>query len=219
MSELPPELTELTEADEAENTSQQRKSGGAFRVLFGIVLLGNTLGLGFVGYHVFGSAEQPSWVSDIRANSQRIDQMESTLATVQSLRKTLDELAQNIEQAKNTLRAERTEDMEAVAFRMNSLDERMDAYDEKLADLLTVKSTQRKVVATSKPKRAAPVPQMQLVSLRSAGGYELVSLLNTKGEQSPLLRNGDAWQGWVFVGADHRTGTFRVNGREVTLVL
>lgn len=219
MSELPPELTELPEADEAENKSAHRKSGGALRVLFGGVLVANTLGLVYVGNHVFGSAEKPLWVSDIRANSQRIEKMESTLATVQSLRETLDELAQNIERAKNTLRAERTEEMAAVAFRMNSLDERMDAYDEKLADLLVVKSNQRKVATTSKPKRTASVPQMQLVSLRSAGGYELVSLLNTKGEQSPLLRNGDAWQGWVFVRADNRTGTFRVNGREVTLVL
>ena len=219
MSELPPELTDLPEADEAEKQSTHRKGGGVLRVMFGAVLVVNTLGLVFLGYHVFGSAEQPSWVSDIHANSQRIEKMESTLATVQSLRETLDELAENIERAKTSLRAERVEKMAAVTFRMNSLDERMDAYDEKLADLLTVKSSQRKVVSSSKPKRSAPVPQMQLVSLRSAGGYELVSLLNPKGEQSPLLRNGDSWQGWVFVRADDRAGTFRVNGREVTLVL
>lgn len=236
---LPPELTDqsieennieennVTDSDsdyESINESDRHGNGKrplvtAFKCFF---VVSNITLMAFVAYTVirpeddrFKAIEDKVTVNtssinevagSVKTNSELSSQFESSITNLKSY---IDERSGS-NAGKITLSSER---VDMIELRLLAIEKQWTAMKESQA--------QKKQIAKSKPStpRRAVIQPMSLVSIRSQGDYGMVNLASTKGEISPLLRNGDEWNGWKFIRLDGRSAIFEVAGRERQLAL
>ena len=228
---LPPELTEQHQGDQSNEPEiigeyEANKKGNKKRhietAFKGFFVITNITLMAFVGYTVFKpEGDRFKGIEDaVALNTNSISQVTGNVKineeTAKSFEASLEALKSNMEQ-----RSEQNGGMITVSS------ERVDQLELRLIEIekqwmvIKEKQKQKKQVVKAKPmvKKRAIIQPMSLISIRSQGDYGLVNLASTKGEVSPLLRNGDEWNGWKFIRLDGRSAVFEVAGRERQLAL
>ncbi|BCD97767.1 hypothetical protein [Marinagarivorans cellulosilyticus] len=222
---LPPELTQQYEqevSDESETigeykANKKRHLETAFK---GFFVITNITLMVFVGYTVFKPEDDRfKGIEDaVALNTNSISEVTGSV-------KTNEETAKSFEDSLHNLKMYIEERSDQNNGKITLSSERVDQLELRLIEIekqwIAIKESKKKSVVKTKPvaQRRAVIQPMSLVSIRSQGDYGLVNLASTKGEVSPLLRNGDEWNGWKFIRLDGRSAIFEVAGRERQLAL
>ncbi|MCR6651437.1 MAG: hypothetical protein NVV73_08050 [Cellvibrionaceae bacterium] len=228
MSELPFDLQHG--ADENDDAPPEtRKSNRRMTGVIALLILGFLAATIFMLYRsldtgrritrvealpVDALAQYPEFAEETKSENQeikaRLSALEQSLALAEGRLDQTEESASTLKTAVDQNRAH----MDDLDKRLRMLADALAAQQKSASDL------QRKLAQThaQSPKPAAR-SNLQLYSVRSFGHVPAVRLTAQTGEISPLLRAGDAWNGWQFLRLDGRKAFFTANGREQVLVL
>jgi len=245
MSELPQDLLEIPNENEqatvnkpkprvnlhaktpgTKTKSKPRKSSVAIKTVVGFTLLTSvSAAIGCVFLYDMVRNQESSMVASINERMSALEEKVSAYTDYDDRLMNLDavvkEMLFDVKQMNANMieyrirQNKNSEDIEAITDTVAVINEWVVDHDKRTTK---VRAAASKSTPSTRAKRIRA--HLNLLSMRSIGGMSIVRVGNPSGESSPLLHEGDAWQGWRFTGiATNGNALFERQGQSFNLKL
>lgn len=180
------------------------------------------IGLASVAFNIYtmegNDSERAQVLAQMDARLLEIENRVDTFTVMDGELKALETVVQDLLRDVNQMKAD------LVDYRIRSSEnaDRIDRLTSAVSDVgAWVEQREKQAAAARAASKAKPKsnarptrnPDVSLLSLRSVGGIYIARLGNKGGDESPLLQEGDSWNGWRFTGADRSQAQLEHGGK------